>query len=102
MNVSEEFLELCGYIDGLSHIKEDSVAQWVAGAVSQFNHVHPQEERAKSVRQFLDELLGANHNDVELQNIWHQTGVSFFIADHRELRQFLELVRDELNRSQSG
>jgi hypothetical protein len=54
MELPEEFIELCGYIDGLSHIKEDTVVQWVAGAVSQFSHAHPSEARANAVREFLD------------------------------------------------
>ena len=54
MELPEEFIELGGYIDGLSHIKEDTVVQWVAGAVSQFSHAHPSEARANAVREFLD------------------------------------------------
>lgn len=101
MELPEEFIELCGYIDGLSHIKEDTVVQWVAGAVSQFNHAHPSEARANAVRQFLDQALSGNRDGAELQKIWHQTGAGFLIADHQELRQFFELIRDEMNRKQS-
>jgi hypothetical protein len=102
MKIPEEFIELCGYIDGLSRVEEDSVSQWVAGAVSQFNHMHPQKEGADTVRQFLDELLSGNHDGAELQEVWHRTGAGFFIADQRELLQFLALVRDKMDRSQAG
>lgn len=67
MNVPDEFIELCGYIDGLSHVKEDTVVQWVAGAVSQFDHVHPNDARTNAVRQFLDEVLSENRDGAELQ-----------------------------------
>jgi hypothetical protein len=102
MEIPEEFIELCGYIDGLSHVREDTVVQWVAGAVNQFNHVHPQGERGNAVRQFLDEVLSGSRDGAELQKIWHQAGAGFFIADHQELRQLFELIRDEMNRKRSG
>lgn len=102
MQIPEEFIELCGYIDGISHVKEDTVVQWVAGAVSQFNHVHPNDARANAVRQFLDEVLSENRDGAELQKIWHQTGAGFLIADHQELRQLFALIRDEMNRKRAG
>ena len=102
MELPEEFIELCGYIDGLSHIKEDTVVQWVAGAVSRFNHAHSNDARAtNAVRQFLDEVLSGNRDGAELQKIWHQTGAGFLVADHQELRRFFELIRDEMNPKQS-
>jgi hypothetical protein len=45
--------------------------------------------------------LSGNRDGAELQKIWHQTGAGFLIADHQELRQFFELIRDEMNRKQS-
>jgi hypothetical protein len=102
MEIPEELIELCGYIDGLSHIKEYSERQWIAGAVSQFNRADAQEGRADAIRQFLDELLSGNRDGAELQRIWHQTGAGFFIPDHQELRQFFELIRDEMNRKRAG
>jgi hypothetical protein len=98
MDIPSEFSELCSYIDGFSHVEGYSPQRWISSGVTQFVHAFPQSQNANVIKRFLDTLLDTEYDEAALQEVWHKTGVGFFIADHRELRRFLEMIRDEISR----
>lgn len=66
-------------------------------ALIAFGLKHTSCEQKRVVKAYLDDLLSLDAGDKELQKVWFDTGASLFIADHGELRRFLEMIQKEMN-----
>ncbi len=91
MQIPPAFDKLCGCFH--QDIGEDrsSPEEWI-----DFAKGHLNENEKPTVVRFIDELLGGDHDGVELQRIWFASSADIYFPEEENLRSFLGMIRERL------
>ena len=94
MSISEEFNRFCDrFVQHFDTLYGPEPEDWINGAL----HVVNKERRA-ILRNDLNELLSDKYSNEQMENVYYSTFSELIFGDVRELRQFLEMVRDAITK----
>lgn len=91
MDIPKEFFVLGGQLHQDSVEGEFDEKQWVDQALRGLS-----EKERHLLRSFLDDVLGRDLPDAELQDLWAKSGSDFFIYGPDGVRSFFQIVRGKL------
>lgn len=92
MKIPEEFYTFClGLHQDSSYVYGPEPEDWIRGALGLLR-----KENHGALGSFLVELLGGEHSDAELNEIYFSTDAEVSVRGPKGIREFLEMVRDSI------
>ncbi|MCK9994545.1 MAG: hypothetical protein Dbin4_03065 [Alphaproteobacteria bacterium] len=97
MSISEEFNRFCNrFVQHFDTLYGPEPEDWIKGALRVVN-----KERSAILRNDLIELLSDKYSNEQMEEVYYSTFTELIFRDVRELRQFLEMVRDSIDADSS-